>query len=110
MATTKQLSKHTPGPWREKKYSLRVLAQVKNEDGGFEPLCVADCGQSLHLSSYLAEGEQDANARLITQAPEMYELLLNGQVAIMEGGHYLTTKMNQWLDEARRIKAEIDGE
>ena len=71
MLQSKQLNKHTPGPWREKKYSLRVLAQVRNEDGGFEPFCVADCGQSLHLSSYLVPGEQGANARLIAAAPEL---------------------------------------
>ncbi len=99
-----QQSKFTPGPWREKKYSLRVLAQVKNEDGGFEPLCVADCGQSLHLSSYLAEGEQNANARLIAQAPEMYELLSH----ITNHDPLLPCRF--CINEARRIKAAIDRE
>ena len=49
-------------------------------------------------------------AVLFVKAPEMYELLLFGQVAIMEGGHNLSPLMHKWLDEARRIKAAIDGE
>ncbi|KKM23654.1 hypothetical protein LCGC14_1612970 [marine sediment metagenome] len=49
-------------------------------------------------------------AALLRAAPEMYELLLLGQRAIMEGSHNLSTLMNVWLDEGRRIKAAIDGE
>ena len=102
-------SSHTPGPWKEKTHSLRILTHVRNEDGGLEPFCVADCDQSLHLSCYLAPGERVANARLILKAPEMYELLST----LLEKDNYQRLGRHEWnnlMKAARRIKAAIDGE
>ncbi len=62
------MSKFTPGPWR---------AGRKHPDW---PHCkvqyvIAECTNDEVCTLYYNDDEQDANARLIAAAPEMYELL-----------------------------------
>ena len=106
-----QQSKFTPGPWR-----LCYDGQIDGADGNF--VC------SFRWSSYkdFNDPENKATARLIAQAPEMYELL-----EMLDTYHTRIVKnpsnlpsLKIALDEfptasdiymkARRIKAEIDGE
>jgi hypothetical protein len=99
--TQKTASKYTPGPWRVGANvpaldGLGIAMEVERDD--FTVCLIHPCE------------EIDSNARLIAKAPEMYGLLLLGQVAIMEGGHNLSPLMHKWLDNARDLKAEIDGE
>ena len=103
MTQLKTASKFTPGPYEV----------VKLHDGG---VGVAKKGYGTTIATFHDYVESDqsqeakANARFYKAAPEMYELLLFGQVAIMEGGHNLSPLMHKWLDDANRIKAAIDGE
>lgn len=110
---TDTTGKFTPGPWRTDRYKSRVLAYVRNEDGGLEPFCVADCDQSRHLDVYLGHTERQANTRLIAKALEMYKVLERLADKARDGNRVLdiaVTTWRDWCQEARRIKAEIDQE
>jgi len=102
MAQSKQLTQHTPGPWRPTQdvgSRWHVDADYKGPERDYVPI---------------ADVKQGANdAALIAQAPEMYELLARladrtrGDDAVLDIGR------SEWADlcqEARRIKAEIDRE
>ena len=94
MTQPKTASKFTPGPWR-----LCYDGQIDGADGSF--VC------SFRWSSYkdFNEPRNKANAHLIAAAPEMYELL---ESLAVEGGD--GRSIDAVVSEARRIKAEIDGE
>jgi len=96
MTQPKTASKFTPGPW------------ILEPNGAAFNLVRESSGQPHHMillgMKYNQEGELAANARLIAQAPEMYELLSHIE-NMGQSGMSL-----RWIeDDARRIKAEIDG-
>lgn len=112
--TQKTASKFTPGPW----VTVSGLPTLINS-GGMRPArepyrSIA----STHMYKGDATLEDEANARLITRAPEMYELLelvTSAQLRYSaEGiGSFGPTDSIRWQDIqslARRIKAEIDRE
>ncbi len=95
--TGSKSSSHTPGPWlvRERGY-----IHPSSKSWG---LCVYDTKPDVE-SSLLAHVKDNANARLIAAAPEMYELLSHIT------NHDPLLPCGFCINEARRIKAEIDGE
>ncbi len=123
--TQKTASKFTPGPW----IVVSGLPTLINS-GGMR--AVGEPYRSI-ASTHVYKGDttlvDEANARLIAKAPEMYELL-EAAISIcdfMDAGVLVRSTKNdddpQWavkqiplvkalksISEARRIKAEIDGE
>ena len=109
-----QQSKFTPGPWEVSPYLRPDLDD--------DPMGVYRLGQlsaaKLTEAYFAAEPEtqelanvhteNEANARLIAQAPEMYELL--SKMAQWAENPSYPLHQASWCDKARRIKAEIDGE
>ena len=95
-----QQSKFTPGPWR-----LCYDGQIDGADGNF--VC------SFRWSSYkdFNDPENKATARLIAQAPEMYELLSTIIKWYENSGSTepCAGSVDLW-SAARRIKAAIDGQ
>ena len=98
-----QQSKFTPGPWETAPgyYGEGATANTIKSPGG----------KVAHLDVVMwANGDNEdvlrmkANARLIAQAPEMYELLSHIT------NHDPLLPCGFCINEARRIKAEIDGE
>lgn len=66
--TTKAQAGHTPGPWKiATERNGRAFSAIRGADGGV----VATCGFRVSVES----DEDDANARLIAQAPAMLEAL-----------------------------------
>ena len=106
MATTKQLSKHTPGPWTTQRLSpYDTLGDYK--------VAIRDrrniyLGELTDFDSAISHDDIDANARLIVKAPEMYELL--SKMAQWAENPSYPLHQASWCDKARRIKAEIDEE
>ncbi|KKL67317.1 hypothetical protein LCGC14_2136240 [marine sediment metagenome] len=102
-----QQSKHTPGPWR---------ARAAERDGGCaKALIVAESEVSrLPICPAEAAGrdvaQANANARLIAQAPEMYELVETIEKLVVDDGLDLNDYTLMLGEAARRIKAEIDEE
>lgn len=109
MPRTKTASKHTPGPW-EVRVADPALDEV--EDTNLYVLDTPLVGKTIGEII----DQQEATARLIVQAPEMYELLekvtdIQKNVRVSLRGNVCITN-DVWLEvanEARRIKAEIDG-
>ena len=106
MAQSKQLTKHTPGPWKAEGWL--IVRDTKTRRLRFSIASVdADTWE---------EEIADGNVRLIAAAPEMYELL--GK--LLEGNGVCVHNQNPTefphtcyepliCEEARRIKAAIDG-
>ncbi len=84
-------SSHTPGPWE-----VRKVKDVTEVVGYLLP----NAPQLIFDPCRMDE----ANARLIAAAPEMYELLSHIT------NHDPLLPCGFCINEARRIKAEIDGE
>ena len=124
MTQPKTASKHTPGPliqW-EKENSKGTLISICHHVG---PLESSDHACVAKVQGKTPE-EAEANVRLFVKAPEMYELLgqINGardnilSIERAEGKVSMTSlspspTILDWsdiVDEARRIKAAIDGE
>lgn len=92
---TKQVGKFTPGPYKVRKWRDGRLSV----DAGTVPLAVLD-------DSF---PETVAVARLFAQAPKMYELLQDVlDISVISPNTLKPTC--SLVVEARRIKAEIDGE
>lgn len=80
------MSKHTPGPW-----IVWDDEVVQNRDGNF----IAKCGESFALT----QKEVNANARLISAAPEMLAALKGCEAAFAT-----------WLECARGSYQATDAE
>jgi hypothetical protein len=68
---------HTPGPW-----ALQLLEQGKNDYAGWNSYCIRDGKTNVHLASVghfdrYFEKQNEANARLMTAAPELLAALEN---------------------------------
>ena len=100
--------KHTPGPWKaETEYECAVYAhnnQMKIADiRGYGYLTGKGLG-GIGLPDEEAKKIQDANARLIAAAPEMYELLL------AVAANPTTNYSSKIADLLCRIKGDEDEE
>ena len=103
------MTKFTPGPWyADIRNGVAVVASKPTPnclDGGVKGEIARFQGQSHEEPPYWTlEPEQEANARLIAAAPEMYELLSHIT------NHDPLLPCGFCINEARRIKAEINGE
>lgn len=93
------MSGHTPGPWRTRNHGVIVGGPFHQFERGTAQRQIAmacvivDCEQ--------AEAERDANARLISAAPDMAEALRFASQFLSEGS-------NDPTERARAI-AMIDG-
>ena len=105
MTQPKTASKFTPGPWE--------TGQARG-NGQLDEVMAPD-GAAIRLICQVHAGHRDerfANARLIAAAPEMYELL---ESLAKEANKQFDSSMDaaevfeELGDEARRIKAAIDG-
>ena len=93
--TASKSSSHTPGPWA-----------VYNEQSVLAVIKVGTAKEVIHWAGFDSSDfprELEANARLIAQSPDMYELL---EKILMR----LHGALDPIVSEARRIKAEIDRE
>lgn len=83
--------KHTPGPW--KRYGSVICG-----------------GMTTIVEVYLEENDEEteANARLITAAPELYEALKELHDAVMNGKDGLLL-LTQELPAARVVLAKAEG-
>lgn len=93
MTQPKTASKFTPGPWQVEEVGVEELFIVK-PDGKGGWFGIAE----------LSVDAAFADARLIAKAPAMYELLSH----ITQ--HDPLLPCGFCINEAKRIKAEIDGE
>jgi len=112
--TAKQLSKFTPGPWyADIRSGVAVVASKPTPnclDGGVEGELARFQGQYHEEPPYWTlEPGQQANARLIAAAPEMYELL-SELIDWSEALGHDALQRPHFVITARRIKAAIDGE
>ncbi len=103
--TQKTASKHTPGPWHW---------DGKQKIGSnYWRMCTLPKATGSGISGVIDE-ELVANARLISKAPEMYELLKRlftlSSNPEQAGDTMWPCSLGQIIGKARRIKAEIDGE
>lgn len=65
-------TKHTPGPWHtDGKLESQTCITAKKHESGADPIIAR-----IFDSSHVLLSEQEANARLITAAPFMYERLV----------------------------------
>ena len=99
MNNTKEKHTHTPGPWH---YTLADETSMGGVDAGEK--CICDIiPKELEVTHDCEEVEiANANARLIAQSPEMYELLV--RVSQSTGLDLLSLAM-----EARDVLAKVDG-
>lgn len=95
MTQPKTASKHTPGPWEAKQAGPNLWIYA-------DDIAVAFIGGKDTPFTLQPNVPHEANASLIAQAPEMYELLKHMSI------HKHLCKYCP--DKARRIKVEIDGE
>ena len=96
--TEEKHATHTPGPWHARGTKISI----------FQPFATA--------YQVVATAEDEANARLIAAAPEMYEKLCeicNVITALEEKGvnipyHYFKDDMSM-SDKLREVLAKVDG-
>jgi hypothetical protein len=87
--------KATPGPWSVGPANI-VAQRSTDEQGRRTTRFVAEAV----LSTPLVEGEQDANARLIAAAPELYSALSDA-VDLLQMSGYSTLEHTAALRKAR---------
>jgi hypothetical protein len=93
-------SSHTPGPWRLEHQGSNLVFM-----GG-----TGQNGQLVGRGHGRTFGEAAANARLISEAPKLLELLTEiVNVARIEPRD-LTVEEEHWLDEAQAVLAKIQGQ
>lgn len=90
------MSGHTPGPWRLKRnHSGEEFGAVLGRDGDL----VATTGYQVRVGS----NEDDANARLIAAAPELFETL----GAIVHWHDEADSIDESWWQAARDVIAKV---
>lgn len=98
------MSKHTPGPWNYD--SGYIDTHAVDDDGSLDYIILAEMHSTFGPDNYgvdqwrLPPEEYEANGRLITAAPDMYELL--GKIR----GHIDSTCREC---ESKAIVPEIDA-
>lgn len=108
MSETKRVQ-HTPGPW----------FAVDNLKGDGNParvtVRVPPHGQTVVAQCYGADSDAEANARLIAQAPAMYDELqrMKGSLVVLRLQKFADPDVRKLLEEmfdgAAAILAAIDG-
>lgn len=68
------VEKFTPGPWKSEIDALDLDLQVVNQTGNV--ICVID-------------GDDEANAKLIAVAPDLYEALKDAEKELQEAGRFM---------------------
>ncbi len=105
------MAKFTQGEWKYYHHGTACINDIVSEDGqGFFNEIIA------HLVIKDKDGgiaEVEANARLIAQAPKMYELLKNITETICYNAsqHHLSTLVDfksSFYDKAIEVLAEVD--
>lgn len=93
--------KHTPGPWEVLPNSSTVFGVNDKERYEGKRVAVAECGNEIVAAGGLKFGEErDANARLISKAPEMYEAMKAARDAADDRElHEAFDRMSAILDE-----------
>jgi len=106
-ATKKKHATHTPGPWVISsviKHGARCYRTIRQE-GRFK---LAEVFAFNECATGTDEGkaEDEANARLIAAAPEMYEMLKE-----LESGIHLARarKGSKTIDKLREVLAKVEG-
>lgn len=100
------MSKHTPGPWVH-----HAEDNIITTNGG--KLILEWTARSNHiLSGGMSVAERDANARLISAAPELLEALILMVRTHDEPAESLLQEMREqkWLEQARAAIAKATGE
>mgnify|MGYP003575003263 CR=1 FL=1 len=106
------MSKHTPGPWTSGLrcgYEVRPEAPARGWSIGFAPIA------KVHGDSRIvADGEREANARLIAAAPELLQLvraIVDGRSACFIPTDDPSKPTFDWdeLASAAIAKATVDG-
>lgn len=100
--------KFTPGPW--KAHNDIVTADIPR--GEYRTTAVAYTGDEWrHLGGLCYGDEEDANARLIAAAPEMYSLL--AQWAALDAGAWAVERnafeKARLLDATRAALGKVEG-
>ena len=98
-------TKHTPGPW-----SINRAAATHVQDA--RERGIAACGgyYSTDAKLAMADGEQEANARLIAAAPELLDAL-RGLLAARDSTTMGRERelYEEWIPKARAAVAKAEG-
>jgi len=100
--------KHTPGPL--------IISRHRRTDGRLgAPQYISD-GAGRVVVEFEAYGsivgnEREANARLLVEAPDLFDALVNASFAMSRAGAYADTNhpLRQAWEEARAVIARIEG-
>lgn len=105
---TKQTQGHTPGPWEIGQMQYFGLEKVIKKHDLIPIQMGIFCG-ALVTSGAVSKDMQEANARLISAAPRLFELLKE-EVQAKRNGDYgpLDSAQNEWLEDAEQIIAKAE--
>lgn len=100
-------AKHTPGPWKftqtaSEYYTLPSTVETEDEE------CIATVHPMFGDGLSVISGSQDANARLIAQAPAMYEVIRD-RLAV-DGHSGALACPCDICNRSRAILAAVEGE
>jgi hypothetical protein len=95
------MSKHTPGPWKVEHRGYKYIVS-KSRDGYItRDVCRMD-------GSTMAAFAQEANAHLISAAPDMLDVLLRAKDAI-EALDGTSADNEKLVDDYRAVIAKVEG-
>lgn len=95
-------TKHTPGPWAYVKHAEpgNVVFDIHQADGAPYTRNLSDVAYSTYANEL--DGIQEANARLISAAPELLDSLIYLRNCIEDGRDPAMSEVNQTIAKATR--------
>ena len=104
----------TPGPWRVSSESPRIIKKDYRSIGSDAGFLIASTMGHDNSGFYASEQEADANAHLITAAPDLYEALAESLADydnwVSDEDNYPNEHFVAWSDKARAALAKARGE
>jgi len=88
---------HTPGPWIVSPHAKNLVATADNKIG------IADVAMCAPWIAKPPQEQQDANAKLMAESPEMFQVIQR----LAEPGFIGETELKMLVQECRRIVAKV---